>query len=147
MIDLAERSAATGEEKEVMQEVSWELAVFFALSGIAMALVSCLIGMRPKVENPAWWLVYAAWIAIVILTNAPAPFWTLWIASMLAGLLHGATSALLVDRYVQNNPWHQERMQGPRKKHQLQFLIAGPIVGVVFGALVGGIGYGLARWI
>lgn len=130
-----------------MAEISWWLVAILAPTGILMALLSCLVGMRPEIENPAWWMLYVIWVGVALAARVPTPFWTLWISSALAGLLHGITSALLLDRYVANNPWHAERMQAPRAKLAAQFVGGGVVVGTVFGALVGAIGWGIDRWV
>ena len=128
-----------------MAAISWGLVAIFVSSGIAMALLSCLIGIPPKVENPAWWGLYAVWIGISLFLKIDAPFSTLLVSSILAGLLHGTTCALLFDQYIANNPWHQEKMQGPRKKLKMQFIFLGIAIGTVFGAIVGGIAWGINR--
>jgi len=125
--------------------ISWELVVPFIASGIVMALLSCLIGIRPKIENPIWWVLYAVWVGVALLLEIPAPFYTLFISSILAGLFHGATSAILLERYIVNNPWHAERMQGPRAKLSAQFVIMGVVVGAMFGAVVAGIAWGITH--
>lgn len=130
-----------------MPEISWWLVAILACSGIAMALLSCLVGMRPRLENPLWWALYAVWIAVALSVGVPALFWTLWVSSALAGLLHGVTTALLLDRYVASNPWHAEKMQAPRSKLAAQFVLVGVVVGTVFGLVVAGIGWGIGRWL
>ncbi|MGD8815859.1 MAG: hypothetical protein PVJ51_01645 [Acidobacteriota bacterium] len=130
-----------------MSEISWVYVAAFAASGMAMALLSCLVGMRPKVENPAWWALYAVWITVVLRAGIPSVFWTLWVSSVLAGLLHGVTSALLLDRYIASNPWHADRMEGPRGKLGAMFVGIGAVVGTAFGLLVAGIGWGIERWL
>ncbi len=128
-----------------MPELPWTLIAVLATTGIVMALISCLVGMRPKVENPAWWGVYVLWVAVVLVLHTGAPFLTILIASGLAGLLHGTTRALLIEQYRRNNPWHAERTQGPRGKLTVQFVAIGVVTGIVFGAVVGGIAWALNR--
>lgn len=128
-----------------MAEISWWLVVVFASSGIGMALLSCLIGMRPKIENPLWWGLYVVWVGIALAAGIKAPFSTLLVSSILAGLLHGTTSALLLDQYITNNPWHANRMQGPRGKLASQFMVMGIVFGIAFGAVVAGIAWGISR--
>ncbi len=82
-----------------MPEISWYLVFGFAATGIGMGFLSCLVDMRPKVENPLWWLLYLIWIAIVLIFDSKSPFWTLLIASVLAGLFHGRISVFLIDQY------------------------------------------------
>lgn len=128
-----------------MAELPWTVIAPLAATGVLMGLVSCLVGMRPKVENPAWWALYAVWIAVVLLLDRGAPFLTILIASALAGTLHGATRALLLDQYRAHNPWHAKWTQGPRGKLSLQFVVMGAVIGTAFGAVVGGIAWGLTR--
>jgi hypothetical protein len=119
--------------------------VILASTGILMALISSLVGMHPKVENPAWWGLYGIWIVVVLAWAPGAPFRTILVASTLAGLLHGVTTALLLDPYRANNPWHAERTQGPRGKLATQFIGMGVAIGLGFGAIIGGIAWGLSR--
>lgn len=97
-----------------MTELPWDLVLALSTTGVFMALLSSLIGMRPKVENPLWWAVYAVWIAIVVTADRGAPFLTILVASPLAGLWHGTTQAILLTQYKRNNPWHAEKMRGSR---------------------------------
>ncbi len=60
-----------------MTELPWDLVLALSTTGVFMALLSSLIGMRPKVENPLWWAVYAVWIAIVVIADRGAPFLTI----------------------------------------------------------------------
>ncbi len=128
-----------------MAEISWYLVFGFAATGIGMGVLSCRVGMRPKVENPLWWLLYLIWIAIALILDSKSPFWTLLIASVLAGLFHGGISAFLIDQYKQNNPWHAKKMKGSKSKQQRSFIKIGLTVGFAFGLMVAGIGWGLSK--
>ncbi len=108
-----------------------------------MALVSCLVGMRPRVENPAWWGLYVVWMVVVLVLQPASPFLTILVGSGLAGLLHGATTGLLLKQYRKHNPWHAERTQGPQAKVAAQFVAMGAVIGTVFGAVVGGIAWAI----
>lgn len=57
-----------------MTELPWDLVLALSTTGVFMALLSSLIGMRPKVENPLWWAVYAVWIAMWQLRTVGRPF-------------------------------------------------------------------------
>ncbi len=127
-----------------MAQLPWTLVAMFAATGILMGLVSCLVGMRPKVENPAWWGLYVVWLVVVFVLEPAAPFWTVLVASGLAGLLHGATTGLLLNQYREHNPWHAERTKGPRAKVAAQFVAMGPVIGAVFGLVIGGIAWGIS---
>lgn len=128
-----------------MADLPWTLIAALGSTGILMALVSCLVGMRPKVENPAWWGLYTVWVTIVLLLDRSAPFRTIVIASTIAGVLNGTTVSLLLDQYRRNNPWHAEQTQGSRGKLAAQFIGMGLAIGVGFGAIVGGIAWGITR--
>ncbi len=128
-----------------MADISWHLVLSFAATGIGMGLLSCLVGMKPKLENPLWWGLYLIWITVVLGLGSNAPFLTLLLASTLAGVLHGCTSALLMDKYIQNNPWHSKKLKGPKSKLAQKFVKIGMGVGFGFGLIVAGIGWGLSR--
>jgi len=130
--------------EEFIGTLRWGLISGFAATGIIMALLSCLVGLRQKVEIPLWWGLYAVWVAITLLTNTSAPFLTILIASSLAGILHGTTQALLIDHYKANNPWYADKMQGSKGKLATQFVIMGIVIGIAFGAIVGAIAWGLS---
>jgi len=128
-----------------MSEIAWTWVAVFGVTGVGMALLSCFVGLRPKVENPLWWLLYAMWVAVAFAVGIEATFRTILAASMLAGLLHGVTTALFLDSYLANNPWHAEKMQGPRGKTALMFVVMGLVIGTAFGAVVAGIAWGIGR--
>ena len=128
-----------------MQTLSWPLILGLSSTGIFMALISSLVGMRQKVEVPSWWILYAIWVAIVLGSGNEAPFRTILIASLVAGVLHAITQSLLLDAYIRNNPWYAEQMQKPRTILRLQFLRSGVMIGAGFGALIGGIAWGIGR--
>ena len=77
-------------------------------------------------------------------SESVAPFQTILVASVLAGLLNGATTGLLLDQYREHNPWHAERTQGPRAKLAAQRVAMGAVIGTVFGAVVGGITWAIS---
>ncbi len=123
----------------------WGTIIALASTGIGMALLSSLVGMRQKIEIRLWWSLYAIWVAVVLLTGIAAPFLTILIASVLAGVLHATTQGLLINHYRRNNPWYADQMKGSNAKSAAQFLMMGVIIGTGFGALVGVIAWGIAR--
>ena len=129
----------------MLTDLPWGLIAALGSTGIAMALLSSLVGMRQKVEVPLWWALYAVWVAVVLLTGVQAPFRTILLASIFAGIVHGITQGLLIERYKRSNPWYADKMKGPNAKLAMMFVVMGVVIGVVFGAVVGGIAWGLAR--
>jgi hypothetical protein len=128
-----------------MWELSWPLIIGLASTGILMALASSLIGMRQWVEITSWWLLYAAWITIVLLSDNGAPFRTILVSSVFAGVLHATTQSVLLDHYIKNNPWYSEQMDKSHASLRLQFITSGLLIGTGFGALVAGIAWGIHR--
>lgn len=128
-----------------MLELPWTLVLALASTGILMGLLSSLVGLRPKVENPTWWVLYAVWITVVLVVDRSAVFRTILVASAIAGVLNGTTTSLLLDRYRRSNPWHAARTQGPRARLAMQFIGMGLVIGLAFGALMGGVAWGLSR--
>ena len=128
-----------------MWGLSWPLILGLASTGVVMALVSSLIGMRQRVEIPSWWALYAGWVAIVLLSGNDAPFRTVLMSSALAGVLHATTQSILLDQYIRNNPWYSEQMNKPRTSLRAQFLVSGLLIGTGFGALVAGIAWVIHR--
>ena len=128
-----------------MQELSWPLILGLSSTGIPMALASSLIGMRQRVEIPSWWVLYAGWITIVLLSGNDAPFRTILVSSAIAGVLHATTQSVLLDHYIKNNPWYSEQMNKPRTSLRLRFILSGLLIGAGFGALVAAIAWGIHR--
>ena len=124
--------------------LQWGIIISLASTGIIMALLSSLVGMKQKVESPLWWGLYVIWIIVVLLLKANNPFLTILVSSILAGLLHGITQGILIEHYKKNNPWYVERMQGSNVKMAIQFVVMGIAIGAGFGAIVGGIAWGLS---
>lgn len=128
----------------IFADLKWSLVLSLAATGILMALLSSLVGMKQKVENTAWWGLYVVWIIVVLLLKTQNPFLTILISSILAGSLHGLTQGILIEQYKKNNPWYAEQMQGSNLKMATQFFLIGIVVGAGFGAIVGGIAWGLS---
>ena len=130
---------------ETLSGLRWPLVLGLAATGIPMALLSSLVGLRQKVEIPLWWALYAGWVVVVLSTGVEAVFTTITVASLLAGIAHSATQALLVRHYRRNNPWYAEQMQGSDGKLAAGFLVMGVVIGLGFGAVVGLVAWALAR--
>ncbi len=128
-----------------MQELDWTLILGLGATGVLMALVSCLVGMKARVEMPAWWVLYAVWVVVVLKVGNATPFRTILFASIVAGVLHASVQCLLLPQYIRSNPWYAEQMKKPTGTLRRQFLISGVLIGAVFGALVAGIAWWIAR--
>ncbi len=131
---------------DVLSGLPWTLIAALSITGIGMVLLSSLVGMRQKVEIPLWWGLYAVWVAIVVVRGIDMPFLTILLSSILAGILHGTTQGLLLERYRKNNPWYEGQMEATRRQMAVKFVVMGVVVGTAFGAIVGGIAWGLHRW-
>lgn len=125
--------------------LSWGFVITPAMTGVFMGLTSSLVGLRQKAEIPLWFTWYAMWIMVVLAFRGPNPFLVILIASILAGILNGLTTSLLIESYRKKNPWYAKQMEVPNRQVVRRFLMTGPIVGAVFGALIGGIAWGLSE--
>ena len=130
-----------------LPELPWNWIVGLGSTGILMALLSSLVGMRAKVENPAWWALYSIWVVLILQFEVSPTFLTILMASVLAGLLHATTQSLLIEQYKKNNPWYADKMTGPVSKIRMMFMLMGLGIGVAFGGLVGGIAWGIQRFL
>jgi hypothetical protein len=119
----------------------WQLILGLSTTGILMALLSSLVGLRQKVEIPMWWGLYVIWIVIVLASGVREVFRTILFASVLAGLLHGLTQAILLEQYRKNNPWYADEMQSSTARLRARFVLAAVAVGAAFGAIVGGVAW------
>ncbi|MCP3981784.1 MAG: hypothetical protein GY716_20980 [bacterium] len=131
----------------MLNDLPWAWISILAATCIPMALLSSLVGLRQKLEMPLWWGLYAIWIAVVLMLDIGAPFRTILIASTVGGVLHGITQGVLIDRYIENNPWYADQMQGPKPRMRMMFVVMGLGIGLVFGAIMGGIAWGLDRYL
>lgn len=110
----------------------------FALSGVAMGLVTSLAGLRKGWDVYGWILIYAVMIAGISLMGVASPFWTTFIGSIAAGLAAGLVQASLRPWYIQNNPWYRpERRSATRAT--ATFIVFGLLMGVLVGLMAGGI--------
>jgi hypothetical protein len=123
----------------------WGFVITLAMTGVFIGLISSLVGLRQKAEIPLWFTWYAMWVVVVLVYRVPSPFPVILIASILAGILNGLTSSLLIKSYRKKNPWYEKQLDVSNMRVARRFLTVGPIIGAVFGAVVGGIAWGLSK--
>ncbi|MCA9693148.1 MAG: hypothetical protein KC636_26365 [Myxococcales bacterium] len=125
-----------------------KLAVTLSLTGVVMALGTSLIGLQGA-EFFLWMGFYVLWIAATLRVRPDRPFLTLLVASVLSGLWTGLFQLLLRDQYVAHNPAYAADFAALADASTLEWAMSfvgfGLAAGLVFGLVVGAIGWGLAR--
>lgn len=112
--------------------------LLLGLSGIATGLVTSLIGIRPKHEFGMWIALYVVWF--LVLGEAATPM-NLLIISILSGISHGATGAILVEQNMANNPWAAEDFEKLGDKVRQTMVMFSIGMGLMFGLLLAGIAW------
>jgi hypothetical protein len=114
-------------------------------TGLLMALLGCFVGLKQKAEIILWTLLYAAWILVVRQLGWNAPFRTILFAGPIAGIVTASVTMLLFDRYKLKNPWYAEQLAKPKSQLAGGYYGMGVGMGLMYGAIFGGIAWWLAR--
>ncbi|HLE96667.1 MAG TPA: hypothetical protein VI997_04785, partial [Candidatus Thermoplasmatota archaeon] len=112
--------------------------VLGAAIGLIDAVLTLLLGIPMAAEFAFWTLASAAAVAVVLQRNAPAPFATLILVFVVAGVFVGAPQWVFLDRYYANYP----TLPVAPGWQLLAFAVA---IGVVWGALTGAVAWAIAR--
>ena len=109
-----------------------------SLTGIAMGLLTALVGLPPAIEPWLWLVIYVAWIALVVRYRVARPFWTIVLGSVATGVLASVIQVALFWQYRANNPWIADELKGTgRTGYLASFLWQGILAGAVFGIVAG----------
>jgi hypothetical protein len=114
-------------------------------TGLLMAVLACFVGLKQRFEIILWTLLYAAWVLIVRQLGWTAPFRTILFAGPIAGIVTATVSMALFDQYKRQNPWYAEQFDKPKSKLAGGFFGMGVGMGLMYGAIFGGIAWWLAR--
>ncbi|MCA9715374.1 MAG: hypothetical protein H6713_17970 [Myxococcales bacterium] len=117
------------------------------LTGVAMGLLTALVGLPPGVEPWVWMAAYALWVVVIAGRREARPFVTVLLASVVTGLLTGLVQGLLQQRYIASNPWYAADFAGLGSGLVLglQFVGFGVVMGSLFGVAVGLVAVIVAR--
>lgn len=106
--------------------------------GLVDGVITAFLGVPMPVEFAYWCLASVLAVWLLLRRAAPAPFLSLVLVYFIAGIAVGTVQWVFADKYVANYPtipavpgW--------------QYLAFGVAIGIVWGALVGGIAWAIAR--
>ncbi len=119
--------------------MNWTIIILLSLFGAIMGFLS-VKGYTGKLE-PAYWILFGIISSLVLSRNIESK---LFIHALLVGLSWGILNAIIqsvfFDQYLANNPSLQERFKNTASlKPQVFVLIMGPVIGLVTGAVLGGL--------
>ena len=119
--------------------MNWLLILLLSIFGAVMGFLS-IKGYTGKLE-PFLWLLFGIISALVLSKNVDSK---VFIHGLLIGLLWGIFNAIIqssfFDQYLMNNSNLQERFKDTGSiKPQYFVLIMGPLIGLITGALLGGL--------
>jgi len=119
--------------------MNWLIIILLSIFGVVMGFLS-IKGYTGKLE-PFLWLLFGIISALVLSKNVENK---LFIHALLIGLTWGVLNAIIqssfFDQYLTNNPNLQERFKNTGSlKPQYFVLIMGPVIGLITGAVLGGL--------
>lgn len=118
--------------------MNWTLLILFSLFGGIMAILS-IKGYTQKIE-PVLWLLFSVIVALVLAKNVEIQtFIHALVIGLSWGILNGIIQSAFFDQYLANNP----RLVESFKKStfingKYLVLITGPMMGLLIGAVMGG---------
>lgn len=125
-----------------MLKLSWSTILILAATGALMGVLSLFGLYGAPVEFGLWTLLGAAvWAPLLLRTGAPLLNGA--VGGLAAGIATGAVQAVGIRTYLANHP----EVAGPASAAlQMQFLGFAIVVGLVWGALFGGVALGIRKW-
>lgn len=117
--------------------LSWSAIVLLSLTGLAVGLLTSLVGLPQHIELGIWIASYIAWGFFVVRRELPA-FVTPLLASVLSGVWTGGAQYLLRDHYVANNPWYADEIAKAGGLTLSGILGFALVMGLIWGLLLGG---------
>ncbi len=118
--------------------------MIFALGGLAIGLVTSLVGLKKGHEVWGWILLYAFMVAAVFILDIEHPFWTILAGSIAAGVFASATQIALMRAYQRNNPWYDPGEDRSPAAFAAGFFFFAFFSAVIFGFLFGGVAWVLS---
>jgi len=119
--------------------MNWYIIILLSLFGAIMGILS-VKGYTGKLE-PILWLLFGIISALVLSRNVEnRPFIHGLIIGLCWGVFNGIIQSSFFDQYITNNPSLQSSYnKSTAIKPQFLVLIMGPVIGLVTGAVLGGL--------
>lgn len=121
------------QEVDIFKKVSWKLAIPLAIAGLLWPF-SKAIGLTddiaPALIGGIWIGIRVVWVAVVVLSRAKQPFWTIMGASVLYEVL-----AIIPQQIT----W--DEAASARVPASIATLLMGVVTGAIFGAIAQAISY------
>ena len=118
--------------------MNWKLILQLSLFGLAMGIATVFV-VKSNVE-PIYWLVIFLISSYLIATRAPSRWFLHGVCVSLANSVWVTGSHVLLFRqYIANHPTEAAMMASmPLRTHpRVMMLITGPVIGLVFGIILG----------
>jgi hypothetical protein len=122
----------------------WFWIAMFSLGGVAIGLVTSLVGLGKGREFYGWMALYIFMIVVVTALDLARPFWAILAASIIAGALASAVEVTLMGAYRRHNPWAASEFDHPPKHVAASFFTYSMAASAVFGLVMGTLGLGVA---
>jgi hypothetical protein len=119
--------------------MNWELLLLLSLFGLIIGILS-VNGYTQKIE-PLIWLLSGMFSAFILARNVSSQIFLYGVAlGLVWGILNGLIQSIFFERYLEKNPKYKDAYN---KKMPVQprffVLLAGPVIGLLTGAAVGGL--------
>lgn len=125
----------------------WPRLALWSTPGLALGALTLTGWVPPAAEFGLWTVVGIAWVLLCRQAGLPRPILALAIVGLLAGLQTGLVHGLFTETLVANNPSYGEDIAEVTAAARAQLFLFAVVIGVVWGALFGGVTWGLDRWL
>jgi len=119
--------------------MNWLLIILLSIFGAVMGFLS-IKGYTGKLE-PFLWLLFGIISALFLSKNVENKvFMHALLIGLFWGILNAIIQSIFFDQYLASNPSLQERFKNTGSiKPQYFVLIMGPLIGLITGAVLGGL--------
>jgi len=124
----------------------WGAITVIGLTGVVMGVATALVGIPPALLVVCWVGFYVLWVVVVVRRSTPRPFATIVLGSVLSGVFTGGIQSAFLTQFRAANPWWATEMDPVADAELVKsLLVQGLGAGLVFGLVVGGVAWAIAR--
>ena len=122
------------------EKLDWKLISALSSTGLAMGLLTSVVGLSMRTESFVWVGCYMLWVLFVERRGCERPFVHIVMASTLTGLIASAVQLTLLSSYLAHNPDYADRLEGmSRAEVAPGFVTQGLLAALVMGVAVGAV--------